>query len=140
MIYSHSVLEHVSDVPKTYASCARWLRPGGWMSHQVDFTSHGVTRAWNGHWQYPEWLWKVIVGGRPYLINRHPAGEHVRMIEAASFRPVLQLRNDRADGMARDELSAPYRDMPDSELTCSDLFIQATRDARSAAGLPTAAP
>ena len=127
LIYSHSVLEHVRDACAVYASCARWLKPNGWMSHQVDLQSHGVTRAWNGHWQYPQWLWKLIVGGRPYLINRHPAAKHLHMMQAVGFEPMLELRNNRADGMAREHLSRPYRDMPDSELTCCGLFIQARK-------------
>lgn len=127
LIYSHSVLEHVVDVPGVLRCCAAWLREDGWMSHQVDFTSHGVTKAWNGHWQYPEWLWKIIVGGRPFLINRHSASAQIRMLEAAGFQTVSQMRNYRVDGMSRSELSAPWKDMSDDEVSCSDLFVQARK-------------
>jgi hypothetical protein len=116
LIYSHSVLEHVADVGSVYSACARWLKPDGWMSHQIDFSSHGVTKAWNGHWQYPEWLWKVIVGGRPYLINRVFASDHLHVLEAAGFRLTAQLRNDRTDGVQ-------YLDMPDSR--CCGMYLQA---------------
>ena len=127
LIYSHSVLEHVTDVPAAFRCCASWLREDGWMSHQVDFTSQGITRAWNGHWQYPEWLWKIIVGGRPFLINRHSASAQIRMLEAAGFETVMQMRNHRNDGMSRPELSAPWKDMSNDEVTCSDLFVQARK-------------
>jgi hypothetical protein len=127
LIYSHSVLEHVVDVPTAFRHCASWLREDGWMSHQVDFTSHGVTKAWNGHWQYPEWLWKIIVGGRPFLINRHSASAQIRMLEAAGFELVMQMRNCRNDGMSRRDLSAPWKDMSQDEVTCSDLFFQARK-------------
>jgi len=127
LIYSHSVLEHVVDVPTAFRCCASWLREDGWMSHQVDFTSHGVTKAWNGHWQYPEWLWKIIVGGRPFLINRHPASTQIRMLEAAGFEAVMQMRNSRNDGLSRTELSAPWKDMSNDEMSCSDLFVQARK-------------
>jgi len=127
LIYSHSVLEHVVDVPTAFRCCASWLRQDGWMSHQVDFTSHGVTKAWNGHWQYPEWLWKIIVGGRPFLINRHSASAQIRMLEDAGFETVMQMRNHRGDGMPRTELSAPWKNMANEEVMCSDLFFQARK-------------
>ncbi len=129
LIYSHAVLEHVADVPRAFSCCASWLREGGWMSHQVDLTCHDLTKAWNGHWQYPEWLWKIIVGGRLFLINRHSASAQIRMLEAAGFETVMQMRNCRHDGMSRSELSAPWKDMSNDEVTCSDLFVQARKRA-----------
>jgi SAM-dependent methyltransferase len=123
LICSHSVLEHVSDVPATFRCCFAWLRPGGWMSHQIDFTSHGITKAWNGHWQYPEWLWRIIVGGRPYLINRHPASAQARMLEAAGFRIELDKRARRPDQIR----TGFGGDMAEDDLTCSSMFVQALR-------------
>jgi len=67
LIYSTRLLEHVVDVPTAFRCAARLAARDGWNVPPVDFTFHGVTRAWNGHWQYPEWLWKIIVGGRPFL-------------------------------------------------------------------------
>lgn len=90
------------------------------MSHQVDLASHGITKAWNGHWQYPDWLWNVIVGARPYLINRHPASAHERMLEAAGFRPQLLLYARRSDGVR-------IPGMPEHDATCSGLFVQARK-------------
>jgi hypothetical protein len=115
LIYSHSVLEHVTDVAEAYACCAAWLTRDGWMSHQIDFSCHGVTKEWNGHWQYPQWLWKIIVGGRPYLINRVYASEHIRMMEAAGFQVVAQMRRFREDGVKFQE--------PDA--SCCGMYVQA---------------
>ena len=125
LIYSHSVLEHVVDVPLTLRCCFAWLRPGGRMSHQIDFTSHGITKAWNGHWQYPEWLWRIIVGGRPYLINRLPASAQARMLEATGFRIELDLRARRQDGI-RTSFGAG---VPQEDVTCSSMFVQALKPA-----------
>jgi SAM-dependent methyltransferase len=85
LIFSHSVLEHVDDPETAYNACFRWLRPGGLMSHKIDHSAHGITRSWNGHYALPDWLWTVIRGGRPYLLNRMPSSEHRRLIEAAGF-------------------------------------------------------
>lgn len=49
MIYSQAVLEHVNDLEFTYKSLFSWIKKGGYMSHQIDFKSHGITDQWNGH-------------------------------------------------------------------------------------------
>ena len=71
-IFSQAVFEHVDDLENTYNTLHLWLKPGGLMSHQIDFKSHGTAELWNGHWQYSDWIWKMIRGRRPYLINREP--------------------------------------------------------------------
>jgi hypothetical protein len=50
LIVSQAVLEHVDDLENTYDAFAQWLRPGGRMSHEIDFHSRGLTMPWNGHW------------------------------------------------------------------------------------------
>ena len=55
------------------------------MSHQIDFTSHGVTEKWNGHRAYSDLLWKIIVGKRKYLINREPVSTHIGLMEKYDF-------------------------------------------------------
>jgi hypothetical protein len=124
LIYSHTVLQHVTDVPAALAGCAAWLREGGWMSHQIACTSHGVTREWNGHWQYPDWLWKIVTGARPYFINRHPASAQVRMLEDAGFEVCLQLRDYRADGLHPRALRAT---LTEDDARCCGLFAQARK-------------
>lgn len=127
VILSHAVLEHVTDLEGMYKSFSLWLKPRGWMSHQIDFTSHGLTKEWNGHLAYPEWLWKVIVGRRPYLINRNPCSKHITLMKENGFKIVLYLKNSRSGGIERSQLASCFRDISDDDLTCSGAFIQARK-------------
>lgn len=88
LVISQAVLEHVHDMPTTYAALHRMLKPGGFMSHSVDFRSHRLTRAWNGHWTIPDWEWKLVYGKRPYLINRLAYSEHLDLMRQTGFEIV----------------------------------------------------
>jgi SAM-dependent methyltransferase len=126
-IISHSVLEHVVDLEDTYGALYRWLKPGGWMSHQIDLKSHGLTRRWNGFRASSERLWKLAVGRRPYMINRHPASVHLRFLQAAGFNLVTQQKFLREDGVRREELAPRWAGLSDEDLNCSGLYVIATK-------------
>jgi SAM-dependent methyltransferase len=85
LIFSHSVMEHVDSPMEAYKACHHWLREGGVMSHKIDHSSHAVTKTWNGHYGIPSFLWMIIFGNRPYLLNRMTPAEHEKLIEAAGF-------------------------------------------------------
>jgi hypothetical protein len=125
---SHSVLEHVSDLEGTYRSLVLWLKRGGRMSHQIDFTSHGMAREWNGHWTTSERVWKIASGRRPFLINRHPCSEHVDLMRKNGFKLLVHLKNHRADGLRRARLASRWAGMSEDDLTCAGTFIQAQRE------------
>lgn len=127
LILSHAVLEHVSDIDSAYAAMSLWLRPGGWMSHQIDFRSHNLTKEWNGHWAYPRWLWLIIVGRRPYLINREPHSRHVRAIHDAGCDVKYDMLKLADEGMPRRKLSTEWRDISDEDYRCAEAFIQAQK-------------
>jgi len=125
VILSHSVLEHVVDLEIVYRSFCSWLKRGGIMSHQIDFESHGLSNKWNGHRTYSELIWKVIVGRRPFLINRQPYSVHINLIKMNDFKVVRELRRYRTDGIKRSQLSPFWKNISDDDLTCSGAFIQA---------------
>ena len=124
LIVSQAVLEHVDDLEDTYDAFAQWLRPGGRMSHQIDFRSHGLTKPWNGHWEYPDLVWKVIVGNRPYLINRQPCTRHVSLMTERGFEITRELR-ERMQGIPRENLTSRWQGMTDDDLVTATAFIQA---------------
>lgn len=96
LLVSQAVMEHVEDLAEVYRASHALLRPGAFASHQIDLRSHGLFRAWDGHWSCPEWLWALIRGRRPYLLNRMPLMEHQLAIQAAGFRVNVLIRVLRA--------------------------------------------
>lgn len=92
LIFSHSVMEHVADPASTYVACHRWLKPGGIVSHKIDHSSHGITRAWSGHYSISDALWSIILGDRPYLLNRMRPRQHVAALQEAGFEILPESR------------------------------------------------
>jgi hypothetical protein len=127
LITSHSVLEHVVDLPATYQALYQWLKPGGWMSHQIDFKCHGLSKRWNGYRTCSENMWKITLGRRPFMINRAPASVHLRLMQEAGFRVITALKHMRTDGVRREELALRWSDMPEDDLNCSGLYVIATK-------------
>jgi SAM-dependent methyltransferase len=127
LIFSQAVLEHVDDLETVYRSCSEWLRPGGLMSHQIDFKSHGTSREWNGHWAYPVLVWRLIRGNRRYLINRKPCGAHIRAIEKAGFEIVSEERVRCYSRLKRAQLAGALREITPDDLTTAGVFLVAKK-------------
>jgi hypothetical protein len=127
LIRSHSVLEHVVNLEDSYRACALWLKPGGWMSHQIDFTSHHLAKEWNAQWAYPEWMWKIIVGKRRFAINRRPCSHHLQWLRASGFEVVCHLKQTGTNGIKRSQLAPGRRGLSEDDLTCSGTFLQARK-------------
>jgi SAM-dependent methyltransferase len=125
LIFSQAVLEHVDDLEGAYAAMRRWLRPGGLMSHQIDFRSHGTAHEWNGHWCYSDLTWRLVRGGRPYLLNRQPRSVHARLLAAQGFRIVFEQAVTLASGVPRERLARRFRDLADDDLATAGWFVQA---------------
>lgn len=130
MIFSHAVLEHVDSPADTYAAMARWLKPDGFLSHMIDFKSHGTADAWNGHWSYPDWIWRLIRGRRAYFLNRAPYSLHRGWLAAAGFRIRRDLRYARTDGLPARRLHPRYRALPAEDLVAAEVHLIAERTAR----------
>jgi hypothetical protein len=124
-LFSQAVLEHVDDLDGAYPAMRRWLRPGALMSHQIDFRCHGKAAVWNGHWGYSDRLWKIIVGRRPYLLNREPHSAHLRYIARNGFS-ILEDRVVRSpSGLRRSQLTGRFRGLDDDDLTTSGALVVA---------------
>lgn len=131
LIVSQAVLEHVEDIAATYRAVGEWLRPGGYMSHQIDFRCHGTTSAWNGHWAVSDLHWKIARGQREYFLNREPYSRHVRVVEDLGFRVVRSLPQHDPTGIGRESLIERFRHVTDEDLRTCGLFLQAVKPSAS---------
>ena len=127
MICSQAVLEHVDDLHNTYKSMALWLKPNGYLSHQIDFKCHGTADEWNGHWTYSDLKWKIIRGRQLYLLNREPHSRHITLLKKEGFRIVCDKKVESTSNLKRNALVSRFRSISSEDLTTSGAFIQAIK-------------
>jgi len=127
LVLSQSVMEHVNDIENAYHICANWLKPGGWLSHQMDFRSHGLTPEWNGHWAFSDFWWKVVIGRKPFLINRRPFSQHLSLLQKTNLKIVSAQQKHRQDGLKVKSLASPWSELTNDDVTCSGALIQAQK-------------
>jgi hypothetical protein len=132
MVFSQSVLQHVDHLAETYAAMDSWLRPGGYMSHQIDYRSLGLSRSWNGYRDCPEWLWRLARGKGSYLINREPHSYHMGELRRLGYEVLVEIRSNSAhDSIDRKHLAKRWQDISDEDLHCSGVFLQARKPLRA---------
>ncbi len=124
LIISQSVMEHVNDIEVSYKAMATWIKPGGMMSHQIDLSAHKLTNKWNGYRQYSDLIWKMIVGNKPYLINREPCSRHLTLLEKNGFVELCCMKDYDEEGIERSLLSSRWQGISDDDLKCRGLFVQ----------------
>lgn len=127
MIFSQAVLEHVDDLCNAYSAMEKWLRPKGFVSHQIDFKCHGMFKQWNGHWACSAKLWKLIRGKRPYLLNRQPCSTHIQLLQSNNFSIVCQIPVYEPQGISRAKLAKEFRSISDQDFKTSGVFVQAQK-------------
>lgn len=127
MIYSQAVLEHVDYLRNTYKSMCLWLKSTGYISHQIDFKCHGTSDEWNGHWVYSDFMWKLIRGKRPYLLNREPHSTHIAIMKEEGYRVVCDKKIKSKSSFTIDDLPSRFKFISDDDLTTSGTFIQAVK-------------
>jgi hypothetical protein len=127
-VFSQAVMEHVDDLPGTYGACAAWLRPGGWMTHQIDFKSHGIDPLWNGHLAHSPLLWRMIRGARPFLLNRQPVSAHVGEIRRAGFELLAHETVRQEGGLERARMAPQLSPLfDDDDIRTANAFLVARK-------------
>jgi SAM-dependent methyltransferase len=123
LVISQAVLEHVDDLDAAWSSMERILRPGGLMSHQIDFRSHGHSAFWNGHWAYGDSEWAVVRGRRPFLLNREPASTHLKFAELYGLKVVAMQRFEQPNRLSPQKLAPRYRALDSSDAVTSGIWL-----------------
>lgn len=136
-ICSHAVLAHVDELEATYRRLSGWLAPGGVMTHMIDFSSHRLTEAWNGHWAVGDTAWALARGNRHFLLNRRWCAVHRAHLEGTGMELVEERRWLRDDGLPRDRFKPPFHTMDDQDARTYLAFLVArSRMALWALALP----
>jgi hypothetical protein len=123
LAFSQAVMEHVVDIDATYRMLAKWLKPGGCMSHSIDFRSHHTAAEWNGHLGYSDLAWKIIVGRRAFLINREPHSRHLRAMRDCGFEVRLDQRHGEPGGLSRERVASRFQHLPHEDLVTSTAYV-----------------
>jgi hypothetical protein len=127
MIFSQAVLEHIDDLALTYESFYYWLKPNGFMSHQIDFRCHEKAKEWNGHWACSDFAWKLMKGKRPFLLNRQPHSTHIDLLHKFNFEIVCDTTINHNSGIQRKQLAPRFSNISEDDLTTQGVFIQAVK-------------
>ena len=123
LIFSQAVLEHVDDLDETYKAMSLWLTPGGYASHVIDFTSHGLSPFWNGHWAYSDFEWRLVRGRREFLLNREPLSTHLACIKKVGLELVFLEQNSQRNHLNRQDLSGQFRALDADDLRTSGVVM-----------------
>ena len=127
LVYSQAVMEHVDDLRGAYQAMYRWLGDNGYISHQIDFKSHGTADTWNGHWTYRDITWRLIRGRSPYLINREPCSTHLKLCAEMGFEVVQKHLVNLESPHQAEQMAPRFRGMSAADLATSGAFIQALK-------------
>jgi hypothetical protein len=100
-----------------------WLKPGGHCSHAIGFRAMYLSPFWNGLWAYSDLEWRLVRGGRKYLLNRAPLSVHLAHARSAGF-VVVGVEATRDDGgLGREELASGFRHLSADDLRTSGAMV-----------------
>lgn len=125
LVYSQAVFEHIEDLESIYKNTYNSLKPGGYSSHSIDFSAHNVHKIWNGHWYISERMWKIIMHGASYSINRKPFSYHLDLIRKNKFN-LLYTNSRKQEGFQNsDDLNPTVKRVikPEIDFDVTDTFV-----------------
>jgi hypothetical protein len=127
MVLSNTVMQCVEDLQTAYSCCYSWLRARGYMSHNIDFSSYGATKEWNGHWACSSLEWHLMRGNRLYLLNRQPHSVHIDLMKKTGFKIMCDLKFMTHSEIKRSQLVSGFEWISGEDLHTKGAFIQAIK-------------
>ena len=122
-IISQFVMEHIDDPLEAYRQYHYLLKPGGLMTHHIDFCSHWTSYDWNGYWTYSDKMWRLIRGKRPYFINRIPLSEHISYMASAGFKVLEIIKTGAINNVPQHALAPRFRNLTPEDLRTANAMI-----------------
>ena len=124
---SRAVLEHVDDLPGTFADMVAALKPGAVAMHLVDLKSHGLHRSNPLDFlEWPQWLWSLMYSHKG-VPNRWRLDHYRRIVMAL---PVLEARLEPTHAASaadvaqiRTRLAPVFRGVGDDDLGCLGMWV-----------------
>ncbi len=126
-IFSHVVIQHIDDINNTFFNMNYWLKPGGYVSHLIDYKSLGFTTRWNGHWTFSDWEWRILVGGRKFSQNKLPHSAYIQLFEAYNFKILFLTINKKENTLTKNMLAKKYRMLSQDDLCTCESYIVAQK-------------
>ena len=114
-----------SELAGAFKAMARWLRKGGVMSHQINFSFPGGAE-WNHHWRHSEAAWRLVRGSRPFFENREPLSTYLALCEENDFE-VVSVKRVEAQGISRERAAPRFRSLSDDDFRTSSAHIVAVK-------------
>jgi len=127
LLFSQAVFEHVEEVERTHHEACAWVRPGGFLSHEIDFSCHLGLAQWNKQWTYGDFMWTLIKGRRSFLINREPCSTHLESLRHCGVEMVCEERSVDSSGIDRSDLAPCFKSVSDEDFVTKSVLIQAIK-------------
>ena len=85
LVFSRAVLEHVDSPEEIYMDISEIIKNDSLMVNDIEYHSHGLSKYWNGHMFFSQYLWKIIEGKRHYFLNRYSHTQHEKLTTEYGF-------------------------------------------------------
>ena len=122
-IFSQAVLQYVDNIDSTYEKMNSLLREGAMMSHCIDFSSHGMTKSWNGQWLYSDAEWKFLNGNKKVILNREPKSAHLQTNFKSGFDVLLTKDLKKEIEFPRKQFHKKYSSLSETDAGTAVSFI-----------------
>ncbi len=128
MVISQAAMQHLDALEETYQIFSRWIKKGGFISHQVDFRSLNALETWYKHWEYSELEWKFLKFGKVYITNREPHSTYINLLTKYKFRIISDVKIAAETTIERSKLASRFKNNPPEDFQISGAFIQAVKE------------
>lgn len=127
LVLSRAVLEHVNDLPATFADMHVAMKRDAIAIHLVDLKSHGMHQTNPLDFlTWPDYLWRLMYKYKG-VPNRIRVASYLPILDQAGFEVILiepTLLAEMADVNAvRPALAAPFRELTDEALRCLGFWL-----------------